>query len=408
MDRVLKHLRQCCLDIRQTNNGRWYDQKITPDIMSAICDVIVRWHEDHGPKASFSRADLQETDAFRDFMVSHFGKPDPQDPSAQREYDKVIGQPINVLHAAGLIEQVSTSPRGYKVLGKLLFVLRRMASNEQEAVQFLYVYVNETCLQSGLSSHFSAFFENQDTNALGELRGYYVKFIQKHTGITRDLEPRRVFPKVLNIQAYSKKKQGIVMGRLSAAPISLYDIRYNRINFRDIKKLKGIPRRRARQIQESTGESSRHVMRVVKDVKDYHENIPEIKDAFSITDSTSSRSVEGHHIFPKSVYPQLADVRENIILLTPTQHQSQAHGYLDVDPAYQLLCLIKKLEGIKACEENPNSTFYSFRVFVRILYAVGILDVSEDKAKSMKYDDALREIVRAYSPKSLKKVVRKL
>ena len=409
--KFLPHLNRLCLDIRKTGNGRWFDQKVTPDVMSSVCDVIISYLNESGD-APFSGSDLRKSDAFEECVVHTFGKPSPKDPRTDHEYDKFVGQQLNVLASAGLLKKIRSMPSVYEIVPECKEILVKMAGNEQEAIEFLSAYASETCTQSGLAPIFDDFFDKQDQSSFLELKREYARFIKKYTPIKKDLEPNRVFTKVVNIQAFSRKKRGAVRGNLSPSHISLNDLRYNRINFRDAKnKQKHIPRRHKKREQDALATSSRHVQRVVQDVKNHHKNKPGIEDAYSTTDPNSQRPVEGHHIFPKSAYEWLADLRENIMLLTHTQHRSQAHNTSNLlaEPAYQLVCLIKKLEQVKESEKNPNCNFYSFDNFKLMLLSVGILDVSNNKQlKNLSYDDVLREIVRAYSPKSLAKSIRRI
>ena len=409
--KFLQYLRDLCLDIRETRNGRWFDQKVTPDVMSAVCDVIISYLNE-SERSSFSGPDLIKSGAFEECAVHTFGKPSPKNPRTDHEYDKFVGQQLNVLMSAGLLKKIRNKPAVYEIVPEWKDILVKMAGNEQEAIEFLFAYASETCKQSGLAPIFDDFFDRQDQSSFLELKGEYAKFVKRHTPIQGDLEPNRVFTKVVNIQAYSKKKRGAIRGNLSPSHISLYDLRYNRINFRDAKnKQKHVPRKHKKRGQDVLATSSRHVQRVIQDVKNYHKNRPGIEDAYSTTDPNSQRPVEGHHIFPKGEYEWLADVRENIMLLTHTQHRSQAHNASNLlaEPAYQLVCLIKKLEQIKECEQNPNCNFYSFDNFKLMLLSVGILDApSKKQLNALSYDDVLRGIVQAYSPKSLAKSIRRI
>jgi len=74
-------------------------------------------------------------------------------------------------------------------------------------------------------------------------------------------------------------------------------------------------------------------------------------------------------IFMKSEYPELADMSENIIALTGTEHYSYAYPNRNTqrtDPNYQMICLISKLDSIErnfqaGCED------YSLADFTRVL-----------------------------------------
>ena len=402
--KLLSNLRRLNLDLRQTKNGRWYDQKVTPDVMSCICDAIIN-HQNNTNSSSFTIKDLQISDFFVELMVRDFGKPSPRNPGSANEYDKVVGQPLNVLESANILKIKSHRPKTYQIASSINHVLCKMAGNEQDTAEFLNAYITEVIRQSGLTKIFDDFFTHQDTRSFGVLKQGYCDFIKSNTDITGDYEPRRIFSKVLNILAYFRRTKGAIGGKRSQFPITLNDIRYNRINFRDLikNKPKNIPRRQRRalvSIAPSDSIPTRHIKNTIDSVKNFHGNTPEIEDEFSSVDCHSASPVEGHHIFPKSDFPQFSTFRENIILLTQTQHAGQAHGGpgKTVSLSYQHLCLQKKIEAIKKCDADGNCTFYSFRLFKGMLFVVGIIENKEDVTNFL-FDDVLRVMVRYYSIK---------
>lgn len=401
-DHKLKtHLANMNLDIRQTKNGRWYDQKVTPDIMAVICETIVELQKQSGNL--FSSTDIRKSKFFAQCMEQNFGKPSPNNPGTKREYDKVSLQPLNVLEASGIITTTSAKrPKQFQIRKGFSCVLENMAGNELVAAEFLNLYISESLRQSGLWEDFESFFESQNQQSFSHLKSRYVDFIRKHTDIKKELEPRRIFSKVLNIPAYALRKQGTRGGRMSAGPIALIDIRYNQINFRDVKKLKNVPRQQQSGPLKFDSDGgtppSRFVQRIIKDVKEFHKNTSEIQDEFSSIDPNSSRPVEGHHIFPKSQYPGLATWRENIITLTQTQHHGQAHGGhgQSVSYSYQYLCLQKKLEAIEKCAQDPNCNFYSLHAFKKMLRHVGIITKSA-YVQTLDFDGVRREMANYYT-----------
>ena len=100
---------QACLDIRQTRNGRWFDQKVTPDVMAAICGIVVAYCNDSA-RGRFTVRNLWESEDFKESVERDFGKPSPQNPGAASEYDKFIAQPLNVLRAAQILKLESERP----------------------------------------------------------------------------------------------------------------------------------------------------------------------------------------------------------------------------------------------------------------------------------------------------------
>lgn len=390
------------LDIRTTGNGRWYDQKVTPDILAVICDVIVSYCNDSGQN-SFTKKDLWNSDAFNKIMRHDFGKPSPKNPGSSKEYDKVVGQPVNVLFAAKILSSSSQSsrPQTFKVVPEFCAALNKLAGNEKEAVEFLAAYIKEVIRQSDLHKLFDDFFQRQDSNSFATLKNGFLEFTIEHTGINKRLECNRIFSKVLNIQAYAYHKKGTKRGRLSQEIISLNEIRYNQLNFLDIanRKPKHVPRTQQTHntvicIESDGATQSRFVTNTIRAVKNHHGHAPEILDQYASTPS-GNNAVQGHHIFFRSVYPELSSFRENIIVLSATQHAGHAHaGSHSVSERYQMLCLLKKLDAVVKSENDPNCNFYSFITFKKMLAIVGIIDDKNDVGNEQKMISLLPDDVR--------------
>ena len=391
------------LDIRITKNGRWYDQKVTPDIMSAICLGII---DISNKKSYFTNTDIRKASLFEERMVDMFGKPHPSHSGASSEYDKVPAQPVNVLKSAGIINPGTHN--SFTVACPIaLEIVEDIANSEEIACDFLYQYIRESLVQSGMNDLFDEFFQKEDRESFANLKDEFANFVIKNTPINGKTECRRIFTKVLNIQSFVKKKKGTKRGRLSHERINLNDIRYNRTNWRDdaVQKPKNIPRQiwelnPNNPISGLTVNVGSGVRRTVLEVKRHHEYEPEIED--SRYGSDTHGRVQGHHIFPKSQYPCFENKRENIILLTPAQHVAEAHNgesLYNINHAYQGFCLTQKLETIMECENDPNCNFYSLEVFKEMLAHVGIL--STDRSyKEYSKQEIEKNIFDFYASKS--------
>lgn len=389
------------LDIREIGktNVRWLDQKVTPDVLSAICDAIVGVH-DNGAQ-SFTVRELWDSEEFARNVQQDFGKPHPKNKNANLEYDKFVNQPVNTLALAGVLDILGGRPKTFSVSGGMDAVIGQMADSERKTVEFLDAYIYEVMSQSGMALRFDDFFNKQTDDSFCRLKGGFEEFVIGNTNIQGVTECRRMFPKALNVLAYCRQKKGTVRGRLSKHPIGLSDIRYNRLNVRDIiaRKPKHIPRKQHKA--EITGEvdanehSPRAVQRVIRDVKRYHDRHPEIGDRYS---AAAGERVEGHHIFPQAEHRDVAAFRENIILLTPAQHHGRAHthGTFSVSKSYQLLCLMKKLDVVEMCEKDPNCDFYRFQDFKMMLFTVGVIgekDAPNAGALAILSFDEVRRII---------------
>ena len=81
-------------DIRVNHDARFVDQKCTPDIVCFIADCII---STNCANKDFSVNDLWSEKYFVQNCKVIFGKPSPSNPSAQNEYNKVLGQPLKLL-----------------------------------------------------------------------------------------------------------------------------------------------------------------------------------------------------------------------------------------------------------------------------------------------------------------------
>ena len=390
-----KRLSALCLDIRRLRTARVYDQKVTPDVVTIVADTVSRVAPSDEP---FSVKSVWDSPEFEDAVTVIFGKPSAADPLADGEYDKLVGQPILALRHAGVLS--GEKKRGvweYRIASAP--VLREIAASEMAALDFLAEYAAKILKDSGLGKKAARFFEKQDKRSLGELESAFSALIFTHTGINNKAEIGRIFPKLLNVAAFKRKSRGRIAGRLSRGRITLYDIRYNRVNWRDAGKPKDITRREADMSRTERPMATARDARMADEIKAFHNRSPEIADSHS-----GGGVVEAHHIFPRSDYPELARVSENIILLTPTQHRAFAHSGQtgNVSGGYQLLCLLKKLDAVEKCESDPDCNFYSISDFIGMLVFCDVLDDSPAKKLRHKSEEP------AASGDERKKIIRQV
>ena len=137
---------------------------------------------------------------------------------------------------------------------------------------------------------------------------------------------------------------------------------YNRTNWRDADKSKGITRKEASYNDIPAGDYLDYQSRKAKaminrkypksEIRNHYNNVPHV-----------------HHIFPISENPELATYLENPIKLTPTQHLSLAHpdgNTHTIDRNYQELCLLTKTESIEDSLKK-GEMFYSLPNFIYIV-----------------------------------------
>ena len=180
------------------------------------------------------------------------------------------------------------------------------------------------------------------------LRDRIIEMYHTHTPVKKDYEPKRIFNKLLNVLAIRRKKLGSKKGFISKDIISLAEIRYNNANWRDINKPKGMTRQDyALTVDGTTATNKGYYNRAIDQAKRV---VRELEQYSEVHHYPSYPATDAHHIFMRSQYPDLADMPENIIALTGTEHYTFAHPNRNTqrtDENYQMVCLISKLDSIE-------------------------------------------------------------
>lgn len=373
-------------DIRVSHNGRWIDQKCTPDVLSFIADCIYNYVATN-PNKEFCTRDIW----FSEYAVQNteavFKKPSPKQNAAKNEYDKFFQQPMKLFaNAQILLERKDGLKNIYKVNN--LDILEYIALSEKNALKFLYKYIEKVLRDSELFYDFENFFQNQNSFANNkekmqlaytQLKQKFYKFTHSYTPIKKDLECGRIFTKVINPLAYLYNAHGTQRGHISKDKITYDVLMYNRNNFRDIyaNKPKGITRKVYvskhpikinEKYYEYQSSKAKRFLRIFND--QYRNSITEHLEESHLKDT----AIHIHHIFPKALYPEICAYLENLIALTPTQHFNYAHpngNTQEINIEYQKLLLLSKADRIK---ENIQDSYtdkveriYEFPKFLHVL-----------------------------------------
>lgn len=360
---IKKHFEGLNLDIRESGNGRYIDQKCAPDILCSVAEVILEYvSSGHN---TFTVREVMESEQANEVMVNQFQKPPINHPGAASEYDKVFSQPIKLLEYAKILTTVDSVGRAVKYSISQDGILTYIATGERKALEFLTTYLNKVMAESELLYLFQQFFGNPSKSKFQDLKDGYCDFIIDNTPINGLTESRRIFSKVINPLAYYNQSYGTKAGRMSPTPIHYQDLFYNRVNFRDLDKPKGMPRTEfLDNIPEDTAVEAYQINKAVRLIRRYHNEESEI-NRFKVIPATHV-----HHIFPKHEFPELSDTFENLILLTSGQHLSYAHpngNTQRVSKPYQLVALLSKLDSIEKSIFSEKDEFYSLKEYIRVV-----------------------------------------
>lgn len=364
-------------DLRISGNGRWIDQKCTPDVLWSISDFVLDYVDNVRPV--FSAADIWQSEYAKQTIADTYSKPGTDEVTAAREYNKVFSQPLCMLHYAGIITDIGYGKRHqYQIANR--DVLEYIARNDLNALRFIQIYNEKVLSDSGLMPVFVRFFETQDSAHFNEMKSRFIAFYHQYTPIKKDFEPKRIFTKVLNPLALKYSKRGTENGRISQDIIVRSDLMYNRDNFRDLysEKPKGVTREEWQAAHPEFDIRPGYFVQMMNASKrtlknhviQYRGNISELT-MFAEQHTDMSTPTQMHHIFPKNEFPSIMHYLENLIALTPNQHLGFAHPGNNtrvVDLAAQRELLIVKTYSIKKCLEDPTEPdIFSFGNLLYVL-----------------------------------------
>ncbi|MCD2260197.1 hypothetical protein [Psychroserpens luteolus] len=349
------------LDIRKKNIGTFMDQKVTPDVVSGVAECILEYLRVNDEP--FTINDIRYFDYSNQLVKEVFNKPDVQ--KAENEYDKFFAQPIKMFAYAGILEEDLTK-RPYKYCVSNNVVLDFVGMRERNAVTFLQKYLEKIISDSGIKILFEEFFTSQNSAGYERLKTRFIDFVIKNTPKNDPVDISRIFTKIINPLAYKEKKFGTRRGRISQTVISLDELYYNRPNWRDINKDKSLTREEAKALFEDVVDNKNFFRYQVTKAKNFvrkHQPYSEIHRFEQYP------GLQAHHIFMESEFPQIADLPENIIILTPNQHYYRAHPNNKtsvIDEKYQAICLISKLDSIEINNRSGEND-YSLEDFINVL-----------------------------------------
>ncbi|WP_394774859.1 hypothetical protein [Flavobacterium sp.] len=388
MTELQKLLNSINYDIRVKQDARFMDQKCTPDVVCIIADCIINLRESE-PNKEFTVQDIWDSQYFIKNVKAIFNKPSATNPTTKSEYDKFIQQPLRLLAYAGVLNIEKRGTKNYYNIANLS-VLEYISLKDRNAYNFLYQYFVKVLSDSGLLKFFESYKVKYEDGTLTQvdfeaLKSRFIKFIIGNTAINKEVEIKRIYPKLLNLYACENDLPGSVGGKISKSQFYYTDLMYNRKNWRDISKDKTISRKEAineseQNIVSGTAFNAYLVQKAICQIKKMYTE-SEIKDQWSNGDAT-----QVHHIFPKSKFPQLAHYLENLIKLTATQHYTKAHPNNKTDainPDYQLVCLLAKTDNIEK-SLNKNEIYYRKDSFVYC--------INTGLSKDLKVDMTFREI----------------
>lgn len=305
----------------------------------------------------------------------------------QDEGSQVLSQPLKLLAYAKVLNVDS-------IAGTLTFsvnneeLLDYISRKDRNAYVFLYQFFVKVLTDSG----FIKYMEDYKSGNISKEDVYdrYIRFIRGNTPSQSTLDIKRMFHKVFNVYAAEHGLKGS-----SGKGARCYsDLMYNRVNWRDIDKDKTQTRQETLSEIESDEKqqaiNAYYVQKAIALIRKIH-TTSEVRDQWSMGEAT-----QVHHIFPKSMFPQIAHYIENLILLTATQHYSKAHPSNNtqvVDRDYQIVCLLAKADTIEKSLRQVGEKYYRKESFIYVLNT----GLSANINMALNFPQIKTEIVRIYN-----------
>ena len=227
-----------------------------------------------------------------------------------------------------------------------------------------------------------------------ELKERYTRFIIGHTAINGAVEVHRIFPKILNVFAVENQIKGSEKGRVSKYVFTFSDLMYNRKNWRDLNKEKTMTRQEAELNEQETIQqeayNAYYVQKAIALIRKIHKE-SEVKDQWAVGEAT-----QVHHIFSRAEFPEIAHYIENLILLTPTQHNTKAHPSnktQQINKDYQLTCLLAKADSIEKSLLQVGEKYYRKESFIYVI-SVGL---NQSIELTLSFSDIKIKLIQIYN-----------
>jgi len=147
-------------DLRKSGNGRWIDQKCTPDVLNIVSDCIFHYINDQGNYKPFKSVDIWRSQYTADFVEQIFNKPKTNNSLSKREYDKFFSQPMEMLTNAKILNKFKDGNKNMYTVREPE-ILRYISLHERNALEFIVYYAEYVLKSSGIWDAFEEFFSLQ-------------------------------------------------------------------------------------------------------------------------------------------------------------------------------------------------------------------------------------------------------
>ena len=359
-------------------NGIYFEQKITPDVLSFTAKCIIYLINNDTSK-SFSDKDIRELDFFREVTTTYFSKPE-QTEETEGEYNKFTSYHLGLLAFSKILKEVDQRPKRFKI--ENLELLNFISQNDTNSLMFLEIYLDKLLRDNKLYGDFHRYIITPNQDTYKSIKENFWHWARENTNVrgSKPTHTYRVFNKIFNLFAYSNSLPGESASIIREGRCPYVYLVYNRINFRDVNRPRGISRIEYSSQVERNAADIGWIGFLTNAAKS------KIKEKYlhsEVLDKDYSPEINGkiqiHHIFPQAEFLEFSSYLENLIALTAGQHNSHAHdkGTRSINKRFQVVCLLAKLKDIESSLSNGEE-LYELDKFIFLINKGLDLNISDD------------------------------
>ena len=181
----------------RTKKGTYFEQKITPDLLSFIAKAIIEFTKSD-VSIYFTDKDIRSSEFFIMMIRDYFSKP-TQTKKTENEYNKMSSYQIGLLAFSGILKEVGNHPYTYKISN--LRILTFIAQSDMNALFFLKLYIVKMLEDNNLLKKFNLYKEKPTQESYIKLKKEFWGWSKINTFV-RGENPQhsyRVFNKIFNL-----------------------------------------------------------------------------------------------------------------------------------------------------------------------------------------------------------------
>lgn len=337
------------------------DQKVTYDVLNTTCRCLVHWINNDLSKI-FSHSDFLHDDFSKRLYSSkkeEYGAAILSE-KTKKEYDKLFWNIFETLAYVKVLDKVNQRPRQFKI--RNFEIIKLLAISPDACLCFVSIHAYKLIKSMNLENEWQNYVDDHSRINLINFRSSFDAWIKQNTGHEDDIG--QIYQKVINPLFYLfvlPKYQSNKFLRSLGMTQSVADLTYFRIHRRDMRRQRGKTRKEMKEMVQEVNLNP-NLDKQKDKVKKWNQQYYGKSGGTYVSEFSGNVVYNGihiHHIkmqteFDKNA-PVYSNIVENLIIMTPTEHDSDAHlrgNTRIINPANLNLILWKQYSKINSFNER--------------------------------------------------------